>query len=91
MLALNNILTGLALPNYYIIKTPNQINLSNSERIEEIYAECKKASLQGYISYDFVYLIVLQLQHYGAKSCIARNQGLSMGRGLSLNNSTKAL
>lgn len=50
---------GLALPNYYIIETPNQIYLSNSEGIKEIYAECKNVSLQGYIACDFVYLVVL--------------------------------
>lgn len=82
---------GLALPNYYIIKTPNQIYLSNSEGIKEIYAEHKKVSLQGYIAYDFVYLVVLQLQHHREQSCIARNQGLNMGRGVSLKNSTKNL
>lgn len=49
---------GLALPNYYIIETPNQIYLSNSEGIKEIYTECKNVSLQGYIAYDFTYLVV---------------------------------
>jgi hypothetical protein len=58
-LALNNIFNDLALPNYYIIKTQNQIYLSNSEWLKEIYGEYKKASLQGYKAYDSVYLTVL--------------------------------
>lgn len=81
---------GLALPNYYIIETPNQIYLSNSEGIKEIYAECKNISLQGYIAYDFVYCCLMTTALWGTE-LHCQEPGLEHGERSVYKNSTKSL